>query len=200
MESEKSMQKNNFIEAVSPASNDELAKLTKISEINNLIEREFGEITIHTADESFIKELGELWANLASVQQLSDSQRYNFFAERKDWQQFVRNKIEKKNNLLLIARKKGNNEVRGFLYLQTITLPSSDLVLKGVVEDIYTKPQYRKQHIASQMLEVALLWAAKQNIKQIDLITLEKPNVLLSFYEKVLNRIKLDINIDLLKL
>ncbi|GEM_PF-3334234 len=200
MESNKSMPKNNFVDAVNPASSDELARLTKISEINNVIEHEFGEIIIHTVNQTVIKELGELWANLASVQQLSDSNRYNFFTERKDWQQFVRNKVEKKNNLLLVARKKNDNEVRGFLYLQTITLPSSDLVLKGVIEEIYTKPQYRKQRIASQMLEVALDWAAKQNIKQIDLVTLEKANVLSSFYEKALNKIKFDINIDLLKL
>ena len=180
-----------------PHSKDELANLKRVSEIDNSIKKEFGDLIISNANESHVKEIAELWANLASVQQIFAPQRYNFKAEGKDWQAFVQRKITKKNNLLLVAHDKGNVEVKGFLYLQTVTIPSSDLILKGVVEDIYTKPQYRKQSIAHKMFEVSLEWAQRQNIKQIDLIMLANTKDLSAFYAKTLNKIKKDINLEL---
>ena len=177
---------------------DELANLKKITEVDNYIKRDFGDLVITAADESHVKEIAELWANLASIQQVFAPERYSFRAEGKDWQQFVRNKLAKKNNLLLVMQKRGDYEVRGFLYLQTITLPSSDLIVKGIIEDIYTKPQYRKQDVASNMLDVALDWTISHNIKQVDLISLSNTKGLIDFYSNFLKRFKKDIKLELL--
>lgn len=176
---------------------NELANLKRVAEVNNFIEKNFDDLVIKTADESHVKELAELWANHACVQQIFAPQRYDFRSEGKNWQIFVSKKLLKQNNVLLVAQKKGEYEVRGFLYLQTVTIPSSDLILKGIIEDIYTKPQYRKQGLALKMLEVALEWASAQNIKQVDLISLDSKG-LSEFYSKALSKTKSELSLNLL--
>ena len=178
---------------------DELANLKKIDEINNSIACEFGDLVIRTSSDNDIKEITELWANLATVQQIYAPDRFSFNSCGKDWQAFVKRKISKKYNLLLVAHKKGDAEIRGFLYLQTITLPSSDLVLKAVIEDIYTKPQYRRQGIASKIMDVSLEWASNQSVKQVDFITLtnEKIKGLSAFYSRFQNKFKENVNLEL---
>ena len=196
MESEKiagKMNENNVTSA-----SDELANLKRISDVENFVKVDFDDLRICTAGEEHVKEIAELWANLASVQQISAPERYNFKAEGKDWQAFVRRKLAKKHNLLLVIHKTGSMEVRGFLYLQTIVIPSSDLVLKGVIEEVYTKPQYRKQGIGSKLLEVALEWASSQNIKQIDFVTLANTKGVADFYFKFLKSFKTNLNLELL--
>ena len=178
--------------------NNELAKLKRVGDINNLIERFYDDLVVSSANENHVKELAELWANLATVQQIIAPERFNFAPHGKDWQSFVRNKISKRNNLLLVVHKKDDMEIRGFLYLQTVTIPSSDLILKGIIEDIYTKPQYRKQEVAFKLLDTATHWAQSQNIKQIDLIALNKTKDLFEFYSKILKRIEKNINLELL--
>ena len=178
--------------------NDELANLKKITDIDNCIEKAFDDLVVCSANDSHVSEIAELWANLACVQQIFAPERYNFVTEGKDWQSFVRKKLSKKNNLLLVAYKNGHSEIKGFLYLQTVTLPSSDLILKGIIEDIYTKPQHRKQGIAFRLLDVALDWASNQNIKQVSLISLTRTSDLSSFYSKVLKKIKKNLNLELL--
>ena len=176
---------------------DELANLKNINELDNSISSIDGDLITCTANNTHVKEVAELWANLASIQHLYASERYNFLPEGKDWQAFVRRKMEKSHNLLLVSHNKNSSEVKGFLYLQTITIPSSDLVLKGVVEDIYTKPQYRRQDIASTLLNTAISWALKQKFKQVDLITLTRSNDLIQFYLKFIKGSKQDVNLDL---
>ena len=166
---------------------DELAKLKKVDEIDNQVSVTFGDLIIESAAESHIKEIAELWANLASIQQLFEKDRYSFKFEGKDWQSFVRRKLEKKNNLLLVAHNRNSAEVKGFIYLQTITIPSSNLILKAVVEDLYTKPQYRRQNIATYLLNAALSWSKSQSVKHTELITLAKSKDLSMFYTKYLN-------------
>ena len=177
---------------------NELAKLIKVGDINNSIQKLYGDLLVCTANESHVKELGELWANLAAVQQIVAPDRYNFLPEGKDWQSFVRKKIARKNNLLLVMHKKDDLEIKGFLYLQTIMVPSSELILKGLIEDIYTKPQYRKQYVAFKLLDTATEWSLSQNIKQVDLIALGRSKDLTEFYLKVIKKIKNDIKLELL--
>ena len=176
---------------------DELANLKNINELDNNISFIEGDLVICTASEEHVKEIAELWANLASIQQIYAPERYNFIPEGKDWQTFVRRKMKKSHNLLLVAHNKNNHEIKGFLYLQAITIPSSNLVLKGVIEDLYTKPQYRRQNIASALLNVSILWALKQNIKQIELISLTRSNDLIQFYLRFLKESKQNISFDL---
>ena len=177
---------------------DELANLKKISEINNNLHKEFKDLVICNASENHVNEVAELWANLACIQQVFAPDRFSFKSEGRDWRTFVRRKLEKTNNLLLVAYKKDSNEIKGFLYLQSITIPLSDLILKGVIEDIYTKPQHRKQKIATQLLNVAIDWATEQNIKEIDLILIEKAKALSNFYTNFSKKIKKDIKLELL--
>ena len=184
---------------------NELANLKNISELDNNVNFIDGDLVVSTANEDHVKEIAELWANLATIQQIYAPDRYNFLPEGKDWRAFVRRKMEKNYNLLLVAHNKEDRdmprhvcpEIKGFLYLQAITIPSSDLVLKGVIEDIYTKPQYRRQDIASTLLNVSIAWALKQNIKQIDLISLTRSNDLLQFYLRFIKGSKQDISLDL---
>ena len=176
---------------------DELAKLKKISDLDNTVSVNIGELVISSADTSHVKEIAELWANLAAVQQLIAPERYSFKLEEKNWQSFVSKKLSKKNNLLLVAHNKDDNELRGFLYLQSITIPSSDLLLKAVIEDVYTKPQYRKQGIALKLLDVAVNWAYSQNIKQIDFVSLSKLKSSLNLYEKFTKSLDKSLNFEL---
>ena len=176
---------------------DKLANLKSITELDNNVSFTDGNLVVSTANESHVKEVAELWANLASIQHMYAPERYNFLPEGKDWRAFVRRKMEKNHNLLLVTHDKGSTEIKGFLYLQAITLPSSDLVLKGVIEDIYTKPQYRRQDIASTVLTTALKWSLKQKIKQVDLISLTRSNDLIQFYLKFIKESNVGINLDL---
>ncbi len=179
---------------------DKLANLKNINELDNNVSFIDGDLVVCTANEEHVKDIAELWANLASIQQMYAPERYNFLPEGKDWQVFVRRKMEKNHNLLLVAHNKNENEIKGFLYLQAITIPSSDLVLKGVIEDLYTKPQYRRQDIASMLLKVSISWALKQKIKQIELISLTRSNDLIRFYLRFIKESKQDINFDLVTL
>lgn len=176
---------------------DELANLKKISDVDNYISTLMDDLVISTANEVHIKEIAELWANLASIQQLNAPERYDFKGDKKDWREFVAVKLSKKHNLLLVAHDKDQYEVKGFLYLQAVTIPSSEFILKGVVEDIYIKPQYRRETIASKLLDVAMQWAESQNIKQIDLITITKAKDLLNFYLKYIKHTKCGVTLDL---
>ena len=176
---------------------DKMADLMTVSEVDNFVHVVENDLVISTADESHVRETAELWANLATIQQIYAPERYNFAPSGKDWRAFVRSKMEKEHNLLLVAHDKGEVEIKGFLYLQTITIPSTNLVLKGVIEDIYTKPQHRKKNIAASLLKVALLWAEKQKIKQVDLITISKSNDLIQFYLKFIKEYKNDIDLQL---
>ena len=176
---------------------DELANLKNINELDNNINFIDGDLVVCTANETHVKEIAELWANLASIQQMYAPERYNFLPEGKDWRAFVRRKMEKNHNLLLVSHNKNSEEIKGFLYLQAITIPSSDLVLKGVIEDIYTKPQYRRQDIASTLLNVSITWGLKQNIKQLELISLTRSNDLIQFYLRFIKESKQEINLDL---
>jgi len=110
---------------------------------------------------------------------------------------FVKRKLSKNQNLFLVAHDTGSSEIKGFLYLQTITLPSSDLVLKAVIEDIYTKPQYRNQGIATKLLETVLEWACSQNIKQVEFISSSKTKNLSSLFLKMFNKLKGTMNLEL---
>lgn len=198
MESEKIISENKTGNKKLTTTTDELANLKRISEVDNFVEHRFDDLIIRSANEGHIKELGELWANHACVQQIFAPDRYDFKAEGRNWQIFVSKKLLKQNNLLLVAQKDKEYEVRGFLYLQTVTIPSSDLLLKGVIEDIYTKPQYRNQGIAMKMLEVALDWVSKQNIKQVDLISLGSTKGVSSFCSNALSKTKSNVSLNLL--
>ncbi len=179
---------------------DEMANLKKIAEISNNVHFEIDDLEICSASEDHVKEIAELWANLATIQRLNLPERYSFQGEGKNWQEFVRRKIEKKQNLLLVIKKKGEYEVRGFLYLQSITLPLSDFILKGVIEDIYTKPQYRKQKLATKLLNTALDWANSQNIKQVDFISFERAKDLNGFYNNFSGQQKDNVELKLINL
>ena len=199
MESKDSFLKEDMNKTLSDSLvHDELANLKKITDIDNSISCEIDGLVYCNANEVHVKEVAELWANLASVQQMFAPDRYDFKSQDKNWRKFVISKLEKKHNLLLVRYKKGESEIRGFLYLQTITLPTSDLIIKGVIEDIYTKPQYRRQSISSNLLDVALGWTEKQNIKQVDLITLTKTKDLLQFYLSFIKKFKRNINLELI--
>lgn len=176
---------------------EEPAKLKKVSDLDSYVSFNYGDLVICSANEGHLKELAELWANLAALQQLTAPQRYDFKLEEKNWQAFVTKKLNKKNNLLLVAHKIEEKEVRGFLYLQTITIPSSDLVLKAVIEDVYTKPQYRKQGIALKLLEVAATWAKKENIKQVDFVCLTKLKDSINLYESFSESLGKALNLEL---
>lgn len=200
MESNKGISKQNFSEVIRDELlfRDNIAALKKVTDIDNYVNCEYEDLIISSAKEEHIREVAELWANLASVQQIFAPHRYNFKAEGKDWQLFVKKKLSKKNNLLLVTHANNDTEIRGFLYLQTVTLPSSDLVLKGIIEDIYTKPQYRQQKTASNLLEASLNWALRQKVKHVDLIALTRTKDLLEFYLSFINQFKKNIDLKLL--
>lgn len=158
----------------------------------------FGDIVVCNADESHIREVAELWANLASIQQISAPAKYNFSLEVKNWQKFVKDKISKKDNLLLVAHREGDPEIRGFLYLQTIKAPPLEIILKTAIEDLYIKPQYRRQEIATKLLNVAITCLEKNSILQLDLISVTGANDLLAFYKKYLGSINTSVAIDII--
>ena len=193
----KDTSKETEIRAKESGTLDELANLKKVSDINNYVNCQIGELVIESASPLHIKELSELWANLASIQQLVAPETYNFKNVEKNWQLLVSEKFLKNSNILLVAHNNNDNEIRGFLYMQTIKIPSSELVVKGVVEDIYTKPQYRKQGIASKLLDVALDWASKQHIKHVDLISLIKARDFLDFCLKYIKVSNTEVKLDL---
>ena len=179
---------------------NKIASLKKVSDIDKNLCVVFGDLIITGAKEHHINEIAELWANHASIQQINSPERYNFKLEKSDWREFVKNKLNKKQNLLLVAHDKDNTEIKGFLYLQTITIPSSELILKAVVEDIYTEPQYRRQGIATKLLNVTLDFLSRHFIKQVDLITLINTPSLSEFYRKNVSNNKDNIHLEIIVL
>ena len=174
-----------------------IAGLKSVNELDKNISFTFENLIITNANESHINEIAELWANHASIQQIHAPARYNFKLEKSDWREFVKNKLNKKQNLLLVAHDKGSAEIKGFLYLQIITIPSSELILKAVIEDIYTKPQYRKQGIATRLLNVALDFSSKYSVKHVDLITLINTPSLSEFYRKNVSNNKKEVRLEI---
>lgn len=179
---------------------DKIADLTKVSDVDHNISFEFGNLIISNPKEEHIPELAELWANLATIQQLNNPVRYCFKREDKNWQNVVRHKMSKSQNLLLVATTKDSPEVKGFLYLQTVTIPSSDLIIKGFIEDLYTKPQHRRKGIAHKMLEVAMCWSKLHGFKQIELVSLLNSKDVISFYESFKQLQEKEIDLELVKL
>jgi len=176
---------------------DKIANLKNISEIDNKISEEVNDFVISTASEEHVPELAELWANHATIQQIFAPERYNFKFEGKNWRDFVKRKMAKGHNLLLAVTKKGNMEVKGFIYLQTVTLPSSNLVLKGVIEDLYTKPQHRKKGIATMLLSTAMSWGEKNGIKHIELVSPNNTKEMMKFYKNFVDKSKHNIHLEL---
>jgi GNAT superfamily N-acetyltransferase len=178
-------------------SSEELANLKNVNQIDNSFHAEIGDLEITSAKEEHINELAELWANLATIQRLNMPDRFSFEGEGKNWREFVKKKIDRKQNLFLVIKKKGEYEVRGFLYLQSIKLPMSELILKGIIEDVYIKPQYRKQGLASLLMNAALDWSSQHNIKQVDCITFEKAKDLNGFVNSFSSEYKGDVDFKL---
>ena len=179
---------------------EDVAKLIKTPDINNTFYHEFDDLLIETANETHKKEIAELWANLAAIQQIVLPERYSFKGHSKQWYLLVEQKLTKKHHLLLSAHIKNQDEIKGFLYLQTVTLPSSNLILKCMIEDLYTKPQYRKQGIATKLLNCALEWVEKMNIRHVDLISTTKSRDLSFFYLNYLKVFNGNIKAELITL
>ena len=159
------------------------------------VSESFNGLVICSASDSHISEIAELWANLASIQQIYAPERYSFKGEGKDWRAFVRRKLSKEENLLLVVHDLGSKEIKGFLYLQCVKLPNSNVVVKGVIEDIYTKPQYRRMEIATKLLNVALKWAGKNGLKCVDMMSFKGPKDQEKFLTNL--NIRLDVDVEL---
>ena len=176
---------------------EDLANLTKISDVNNVVRVEFDDLVISTLTEEYIPETTELWANHATIQQIFAPDRYNFKFENKNWRDFVRGKLNKKHNLLLIATTKDSPEVKGFLYLQSVTIPSSDLILKGVIEDLYTKPQHRRKGIAMKLLEVAIKFAEENKIRSVEFVSMTNSKSVSDLHRKFISTTNYDVDFEL---
>lgn len=185
---------------VNKETSEDIAQLVKTSDIDNQVYSEGNNLVIETASENHKREIAELWANLAAIQQIVMPERYSFKGHSKEWHLLVEQKLTKKSHLLLSAHIKNEHEIRGFLYLQTITLPSSNLILKCMIEDLYTKPQYRTQGIATKLLNSALEWADKMNIRHADLISTTKSRDLSFFYLNYLKNFNGNIKAELITL
>lgn len=179
---------------------EQVIQLKNINDIDKDVYFEFGDLIISSVKEEHMSELAELWANHATIQQIFAPNRYNFRFEGKNWRDFVRRKMDKNQNLLLVATKKGSPEVVGFLYFQSLTIPPSDFIVKGVIEDIYTKPHHRKQSIATNMLKSAMTWAEKHNILSVDVVSMTTTPNISDSIKRLINRSKQNVNLELINI
>ena len=94
------------------------------------------------------------------------------------------NLIDKDNNQLFIAVY--NNEIVGYAYVRIITTSdSSDIYIAASISGIYVKESFRKQGIATKLINEAKKWCINKGVSYLKLNVLEGNRIALNLYKKL---------------
>ncbi len=134
-------------------------------------------IEIQVLDIKDINLIKPLWEELNSMHKKKStyfSDDFSNFSFEKRKQKLT----QKDKVLILICRKKDNNEVIGYC-ISSITNDS-----EGEIDSIYIKPGYRKERLGSKLMNKSMDWFAKENVTNVEILVAHGNEEVLSFYEK----------------
>ena len=94
------------------------------------------------------------------------------------------NLIDKDNNQLFIAVY--NNEIVGYAYVKIITTSDSpEIYTEASISGIYVKENYRRQGIATKLINEAKKWCINKGVSYLKLNVLEGNRTALNLYKKL---------------
>ena len=94
------------------------------------------------------------------------------------------NLIDKDNNQLFIAVY--NNEIVGYAYVKIITSSDSpEIYTEASISGIYVKENYRRQGIATKLINEAKKWCINKGVSYLKLNVLEGNRIALNLYKKL---------------
>ena len=94
------------------------------------------------------------------------------------------NLIDKDNNQLFIAVY--NNEIVGYAYVKIITSSDSpEIYTEASISGIYIKENYRRQGIATKLINEAKKWCINKGVSYLKLNVLEGNRTALNLYKKL---------------
>lgn len=93
---------------------------------------------------------------------------------------YFKNEIKNKNNILLVYEE--NGIIAGYIYLKAI----KDEEQQGyLIDGLYVEEKYRNQKIATKLLEHSLSILSKKKISFVDINVLSKNTIAKKLYSKV---------------
>ena len=94
------------------------------------------------------------------------------------------NLIDKDNNQLFIAVY--NNEIVGYAYVKIITSSDSpEIYTEASISGIYVKENFRRQGIATKLINEAKKWCINKGVSYLKLNVLEGNSTALNLYKKL---------------
>ena len=122
-----------------------------------------------------MKELFLTWDAIDPIDKIDES-----WFKSKDAIDFINQEINDKNMLFLIAEEK---EIAGYLLAKIENRPALKEKNLGLIDELYIKPNYRKQALGKQLTEKALEWFKEKNLKWTIVLTHEKDELANSYWK-----------------
>ena len=93
---------------------------------------------------------------------------------------YFKNEIKNKNNILLIYEENGT--IEGYIYLKAI---KDEEQIGYLIDGLYVEEEYRNQKIATKLLEYSLSILSEKKISFIDINVLSKNTIAKKLYKKI---------------
>ena len=93
---------------------------------------------------------------------------------------YFKNVIKNKNNILLVYEEKGI--IEGYIYLKAI---KDEEQIGYLIDGLYVEEDYRNQKIATKLLEYSLSILSEKKISFIDINVLSKNTIAKKLYKKI---------------
>ena len=93
---------------------------------------------------------------------------------------YFKNEIKNKNNILLVYEE--NGIIEGYIYLKAI---KDEEQIGYLIDGLYVEEEYRNQKIATKLLEYSLSILSEKKISFIDINVLSKNTIAKKLYKKI---------------
>ena len=93
---------------------------------------------------------------------------------------YFKNVIKNKNNILLVYEEKGI--IAGYIYLKAI---KDEEQIGYLIDGLYVEEEYRNQKIATKLLEYSLSILSEKKISFVDINVLSKNTIAKKLYKKI---------------
>ncbi|MBN1798545.1 MAG: GNAT family N-acetyltransferase [Spirochaetales bacterium] len=130
-------------------------------------------IEIDVKDLHLVKPLWEELNSMHMKKSIYFSNDFNNFS----FEQRKQKLINKSKLLILVCKKKDNNEIVGYCI-------SSINDSEGEVDSIFIKSSFRKNHLGSELMNKTMEWFDHENVGNIEILVAHGNEEVLPFYEK----------------
>ena len=93
---------------------------------------------------------------------------------------YFKNEIKNKNNILLVYEE--NGIIEGYIYLKAI---KDEEQIGYLIDGLYVEEEYRNQKIATKLLEYSLSILSEKKISFVDINVLSKNTIAKKLYKKI---------------